>query len=58
MSFPVHDWQFWVVTALAAGALGWLLREVAPVRSLKERRRRKAQQRRAALTIEGRPVRK
>ncbi|MFN5943626.1 MAG: hypothetical protein ACK5ZG_12055 [Phycisphaerae bacterium] len=27
---PVHDWQFWVVTAIALVALVYLLRRVVP----------------------------
>lgn len=27
---PVHDWQFWVVTVIAVGALAYLLRRVVP----------------------------
>jgi hypothetical protein len=53
MSFPVHDWQFWVATAIAAAAAGWLIYTVAPFG--KRRRRRKAGTR-ASLTIGGRPV--
>jgi hypothetical protein len=32
MTFPVHDWQFWVVTLLAAGALAYLVRKLLPDR--------------------------
>lgn len=29
---PVDDWQFWVATALALGALGLLIRPFLPAR--------------------------
>jgi hypothetical protein len=51
---PVHDWQFWVATALAIGALGLLLRPFLP-----GRRKRcggcpgAAAPKRASLTIGG-----
>lgn len=50
--FPVHDWQFWVVTALALGAAVYLLRGVIP--GLKKRRSGKSQ--RTSLTVGGRSV--
>ncbi len=56
MSFPVHDWQFWVVTTAAALAVGWILWGVLPIGALKRRRARKRQQKRASLTIEGQSV--
>jgi hypothetical protein len=52
--FPVHDWQFWLVTALALGAAAWLLRGVLPIGS--RRRRARRGQRRATLTVDGRAV--
>jgi hypothetical protein len=51
MNFPIHDWQFLVATALAIGALVWLLRRFLP-----GRRHARRQARRATLTIEGRAV--
>lgn len=51
MKFPIHDWQFLVATALALGALLWLLRRFLP-----GRRRARRHARRATLTIEGRAV--
>ncbi len=48
MSFPVGDWQFWMVTALALGAAFVVIRTLVP------RRRKRAK--RATLTVEGRPV--
>lgn len=51
MKFPLHDWQFWVVTALAALALWWVARSLLP------RLRRRKRGRRATLTIEGAPAR-
>ena len=56
MSFPIHDWQFWVVTAAMLGALLWILRGVLPIGVLKRRRARKRQQRRAALTVKGKTI--
>lgn len=55
MAFPVHDWQFWVVTGLFALAVLWLLRGVLPGA---KRRRRRRRERRATLTVGGRPVSK
>ena len=49
MPFPIHDWQFWVATALALGAAWWLLKGTIP------RKTRKSKGRRATLTIEGKP---
>lgn len=49
MSFPVHDWQFWAVTAVFAGAAAWMAKSLIP--RAKHRRTR-----RATLTIEGRPA--
>jgi len=54
MSFPIHDWQFWVVTALAACAAAWLVRKV--VRFILRSRRGKAAPKRATLTIAGKAV--
>jgi hypothetical protein len=51
MSFPLHDWQFWVVTALAAAAAAWLIRGL--LRFILHTRRGKAPPKRATLTIEG-----
>lgn len=30
---PLHDWQFWMVTLLALGAIWMLVRTIAPRRS-------------------------
>ncbi len=51
MSFPVGDWQFWVVTACFVLALVWLLRGVLPG---KKKRKAKRSATRATLTVEGR----
>lgn len=56
MSFPVHDWQFWVVTAAMLGAALWIVWGVLPIQSLKRRRARKRRTRRASLTVEGKPI--
>lgn len=50
MRFPVHDWQFWLVTLTCAGAAWWVLRSLLP------RLRRRKRARRAVLTIEGAPA--
>lgn len=49
MSFPVHDWQFWVVTGLFLAAAGWMGRGL--VRRSKRRRTK-----RATLTVGGKPL--
>jgi len=54
--FPVHDWQFWVATAIALFAAAWLLRGVLPVPFLSRRHKRRKGQVRATLTVEGRRV--
>jgi len=56
MSFPVGDWQFWVVTSAAAIAALWLLRNLLPIPWLRRRRRRKRGARRATLTVGGKTV--
>ena len=55
MSFPIHDWQFWVATGLFVLAGLWLCRGLLP--GAKRRRRRRAA-RRATLTVGGKPVSK
>lgn len=50
--FPVHDWQFWVVTAAALSALVFLLRPVLP--GAKKRKATKSG--RTTLTIDGKSV--
>jgi hypothetical protein len=52
-AFPVNDWQFWVVTALAALAAAWLLRGVLPIPWLIKRRRAKRGRTRVTLTVGG-----
>jgi len=51
VSLPVGDWQFWVVTAAAALAAMYLLREVLPAKVSPFRKRRKGKP--ASLTISG-----
>ena len=48
MTLPVHDWQFWVVTAAALGVV------VLAVRSLVRSVTRKKQSTRVGLTVERR----
>ena len=50
MSFPVHDWQFWVATLAALGALWFLLRPLLPSK------RKRAAKRRTSLTVEGKSI--
>ncbi|MEE2907817.1 MAG: hypothetical protein VX527_08285 [Planctomycetota bacterium] len=50
---PIHDWQFWVVTAFALGAAIVMLR---PILSRVTRRGAQRRATRASLTIEGRQV--
>jgi hypothetical protein len=45
-TFPIGDWQFWVVSACALGAVAYLCRGFLPSR--KKRRREK----RVTLTID------
>ncbi len=54
MSIPVHDWQFWATTAAGILALAWLLRGVLPIPILSRRHKRRKQQKRVTLTIDGR----
>jgi hypothetical protein len=54
VKLPVNDWQFWVVTAAAAGALLVVLRNLVPGRWWPWKRRVKGKS--ASLTIEGKGV--
>jgi hypothetical protein len=54
MKLPVNDWQFWVVTAAATGALVVVLRNLVPGRWWPWKRRAKGKA--ASLTIEGKGV--
>lgn len=56
MPFPVHDWQFWVVTVLALASAGFIAHRIVPAKWLPWRK--KAKGRSATLTIGGRPVEK
>lgn len=56
MTFPLHDWQFWVVTGAALLAALWLLRGILPIPWLKRRRRRRRQSRSATLTVGGKTI--
>lgn len=53
-AFPVHDWEFWVATAIALFAAAYLLRGVLPIPFLTARLRRRRRERRVTLTVEGR----
>ncbi|MDX2115680.1 MAG: hypothetical protein SFZ24_08685 [Planctomycetota bacterium] len=52
MSVPVGDWQFWVVTAAALLGAWWIWRSVLPTGA----RRARSRQKRATLTVDGKPV--
>lgn len=53
---PIGDWQFWVVSLLALGAAGYLLRNVLPVPFFSKRAKRKKHESRATLTVGGQRV--
>ena len=55
-AFPVHDWQFWVGTAIFVFAAAWLLRGVLPVPWMSRRQEQKKSRRAVRLTIEGEPL--
>jgi hypothetical protein len=55
-AFPVHDWQFWVATAIFLFAAAWLLRGVLPVPWLSRRHEQKKSRRAVRLTIEGKSL--
>lgn len=54
MKFPVHDWQFWVVTLAAVVAVGVILRAMLPAKINPFKRKKVGQ--RATLTVGGKPV--
>jgi hypothetical protein len=56
MTFPVHDWQFWVVTIIAAFAAWMVLRMVWPPGWWP--RRRKAASHTTTLTVGGKTPKK
>lgn len=56
MSLPVHDWQFWIATTLAAVALIAVLRALVPQAAFPKFLRRKPKGRRATLTVGGQAV--
>ena len=56
LMFPIHDWQFWVVTGLAIAALVFVLNRVVPTQWLPWKKKPKG--RGTTLTIEGKPVSK
>ncbi len=51
--FPVSDWEFWVATAIFLFAAAYLLRNILPIPWLRARLKRKSQERRVTLTVEG-----
>lgn len=54
---PWNDWQFWIVTAVFVFAVAWLLRGIVPIPLLSRRhRRRRRGEKKATLTISGKPV--
>lgn len=57
MLLPWDDWQFWIVTAVFVFAVAWLLRGMLPIPILSRKHRRKRRgEKKATLTISGRPV--
>lgn len=50
-SFPVGDWQFWVVTLVFALAVAWLCWNVLPLKQII--RKGRAAPKRTTLTVEG-----
>ena len=56
MTFPVHDWQFWLVTVAVILAIGYMLRNVAPVPFFSARAKRKKTEHKATLTVKGKSV--
>lgn len=54
---PVHDPQFWIVTAAALVAAGWLIFRATPVGKMLKRKKQQKNGSRATLTVGGRPVR-
>lgn len=50
-SFPVDDWQFWVVTLVFLLAVAWLCWNVLPIRQIL--RRGRPAPRPTVLTVEG-----
>jgi hypothetical protein len=52
-SFPISDWQFWVVTAVFLVAAAWLLKGVLPIPWLSKRAKRKKGTKQVSLTIGG-----
>lgn len=52
-AFPIHDWEFWVATAIALFAAAYLLRNILPIPFLTARIKRKQRERRVTLTVEG-----
>jgi hypothetical protein len=51
--FPIHDWQFWIVTIVFVAALAWLLKGVIPIPWLSKRAKAKKQTKRVSITVEG-----
>jgi hypothetical protein len=56
MKLPIDDWQFWVATAIAAGALWIVLRMLFPSGIPFTKKRRSRGRTRATLTVKGRAV--
>lgn len=51
MSFPIHDWQFWVVTLIALAAAWYLVRKFIPSRMLPRILRPRKKGKSVSLTI-------
>lgn len=56
MGLPWGDWQFWIATVIALGALVVVLRMVLPEELLPKKLRRSGAAKKATLTIGGRPA--
>lgn len=53
-NLPFGDWQFWVTTAVVAGAAVWIVRStILPIFTSRRRKRT-----RVTLTMNGEPVKK
>lgn len=56
-AFPIGDWQFWIVSVVAASALAFILWRALGKR-LRRRRAHRPRRTSATLTIEGRAPRR
>lgn len=54
---PVHDPQFWIVTAAALAAAGWLIFRATPIGKALKRKKQQKKGSRATLTVGGKTIR-